>query len=73
MELSLDGTTVVARLAVGPPILSFFAVTDTLTLNASDYNRALQLCCVNLLAHGLRSGRTTSMSRRGQPPISCEL
>jgi hypothetical protein len=58
VELSLDGTTVVARLPVGSPILSFFAVTDTLTLNAPDYNRGLQLCRVNLLAHGLRSGLT---------------
>jgi len=41
MKLPLDGSAVVARLPVSSPILRFLTVTNTLALDAADYNRGL--------------------------------
>jgi hypothetical protein len=58
MELTFNNSTVMTRLPVNSIILRFLTVADSLTLYASDQNRELQLCRLNLLAHGVRSGLT---------------
>ena len=63
MKLPLDGSAVVARLPVSSPIFRFLTVTNTLAFDTADYNRWLQLCCLNLRAHGVRSGLTKELTR----------